>query len=188
MMTKKWLQLQFPENKTIPSRTCYSQKPVPRTFSIWLAIFCALASSQLLFAQKETVLHNFGSFGDGAHPNAGLVIDKQGNLYGTTNLGGRFSGGIVFEVAPTGGETVLYSFGGFGPDGINPVAGPVMGKSGNLYGTTSNGGANASGAVFELTPSLTETVLYSFANDGKDGVVPFAGLVLDAQGNLYGTT
>jgi uncharacterized repeat protein (TIGR03803 family) len=138
----------------------------------------------------ETVLHSFTLDGkDGVFPHAGLVLDKTGNLYGTTSFGGASSYGTVFKVTPSGAETVLYSFKG-GTDGCSPfTAGVVLGKKGVLYGTTSGCGANAVGTVFKLTPTGVETVLHSFAVDGKDGFNPYAGLVLDkTTGNLYGTT
>src|SRR5450631_3911763 len=141
-------------------------------------------------AQTESVLHSFAQNGtDGYNPYAGLAIDTAGNLYGTTNVGGASSAGTVFKVTPSGTETVLYSFKG-GTDGCNPFdAGVVLGKKGVLYGATSGCGANAVGTVFKLTRTGAETVLHSFAFDGKDGFNPYAGLVLDkTTGNLYGTT
>jgi uncharacterized repeat protein (TIGR03803 family) len=94
----------------------------------------------------------------------------------------------VFELSPSGQETVLYSFGsnGFG-DGGNPETGLVRDEAGNLYGTTAYGGAGGSGAVYKVDPSGTETLLHSFT-DGTDGGYPVAGLVMDSAGNLYGTT
>jgi uncharacterized repeat protein (TIGR03803 family) len=148
-------------------------------------------------AQTETVLYNFcsqPSCTDGATPQSSLTFDAGGNLYGTTNGGGTFGYGTVFELSPNGSggwnETVLYSFTG-GADGANPDYSPVIFDSvGNLYGTAYGGGANGYGVVWELSPvgrSWTETVLYSFANDG-DGAYPQAGVIMDPAGNLYGTT
>ena len=144
----------------------------------------------------ESVLHSFtGSFGDGAGPDAGLIADAAGNLYGTTEFGGGSIGcrstigngcGTVFKLTPSGTETVLYSFTG-GGDGAEPFAGLIADAAGNFYGTTSQGGASNDGTVFKLTPSGTETVLHSFT-DGSDGGFPLAGLITDAAGNLYGTT
>ncbi|HTV34519.1 MAG TPA: choice-of-anchor tandem repeat GloVer-containing protein, partial [Methylocella sp.] len=136
----------------------------------------------------ETVLHAFkGSPSDGSNPSAGLIFDSSGNLYGTTHIGGVAELGTVFKLAPDGTETVLHSFEGPG-DGIYPVAGLIFDSSSNLYGTTVNGGATlAAGAVFKLAPDGTETVLHSFRGHG-DGANPFAGLIADSQGNLYGTT
>lgn len=142
--------------------------------------------------KKEVVLYSFAGGTDGADPQAGLVMDAAGNLYGTTSAGGASGNGTVFElVAPaekngTWTETVLYSF-GTGTDGAAPIGGVTLDAAGNLYGTTSLGGANGYGTVFELTPGAqwSETILHSFQN-GDDGATPYAGLISDAAGNLYG--
>jgi|SRR5580658_1894196 uncharacterized repeat protein (TIGR03803 family) len=139
----------------------------------------------------ETVLHEFTGGSDGATPEGHLVMDKQGNFYGTTWAGGASNAGTVFKVTPSGVETVLYSFPSYG-DGATPVAGLTIDAAGNLYGTTSVGGANAVGTVFKLSPPVaggawTEEVLYSFGT-GTDGANPVAGVTFDAAGNLYGTT
>ncbi len=141
----------------------------------------------------ETILHSFGSGTDGQNPRAGLIMDANGNLYGTTSNGGTAGYGTVFELAPSNGsytETVLHSFGAT-PDGQYPEAGLIMDASGNLYGTTSDGGtAGGYGTVFELAKGAsgyTETVLHSFGS-GTDGQYPEAGFIMDASGNLYGTT
>src|SRR5271157_153214 len=137
----------------------------------------------------ETLLYTFGSqSGDGSYPFAGLVLDETGNLYGTTYSGGANGGGTVFKLAPTGTETVLYSFGSRSGDGSNPYAGLVFDNNGNLYGATYSGGANGGGTVFKLAPTGTETVLYSFGSRSRDGSKPWSGLVFDEKGNLYGTT
>ena len=137
----------------------------------------------------ETVLHTFPSQdGDGDSPQAALIMDKAGNLYGTTYFGGAHGNGTVFEVTPDGTEKVLYSFGEQSGDGGNPAARLVFDKHGNLFGTTSAGGAYGCGTVFELTPSGTETVLYSFGSQDGDGAYPVTGLIRDKEGNLYGTT
>lgn len=146
----------------------------------------------------ENVLHNFNNNGvDGAYPEADLTFDAAGNLYGTTYQGGTNSVGTAFELAPTQGggwtETVLYSFHFNGTDGANPfLANLISDSAGNLYGTTSQGGTYNAGTVFELTAngggSWSETVLHNFANIDTDGGQPYAGLIFDAVGNLYGTT
>jgi uncharacterized repeat protein (TIGR03803 family) len=136
-------------------------------------------------AGAETVLHSF-AWADGGAPNAGLVRDSAGNLYGTTFGGGAYEEGVVFKLDTTGAETVLYSFAG-GTDGRNPCAGLVRDSAGNLYGTTCGGGAYGYGVVFKLTANDKEKVLYSFTG-GVDGAGPWAGLVRDSAGNLYGTT
>ncbi|MGA7459437.1 MAG: choice-of-anchor tandem repeat GloVer-containing protein [Candidatus Korobacteraceae bacterium] len=143
----------------------------------------------------ETILHNFGTGGDGFSPTAGLILDAAGNLYGTTNGGGTYNqyGGTVFELTPgVGGwtETLLHSFGN-GTDGEAPDGALVFDTAGNLYGTTGGGGTYGGGTVFELTPTVgggwTEQVLHNFGN-GVDGANPYTGLIFDAAGNLYGTT
>jgi len=136
-----------------------------------------------------TVLYTFqGKYhGDGANPAAGLITDKAGNFYGTTFEGGTDNDGTVFELTPSGTETVLHSFTG-GSDGSNPLAGLIMDKKGNLYGTTTEGGPDgySGGTVFEVTPSGIKTVLYTFTG-GSDGGNPIGGLLADGVGNLYGT-
>ena len=140
---------------------------------------------------KQTVLHTFAAPPDGAKPLFSPVIfDKSGNLYGTTQWGGASNVGTVFELSPAGASwtaTILYSFTG-GADGGHPAAGLVMDPAGNLYGTGQTGGANGQGTVFKLSPSGAETLLYTFGSQSGDGSYPFAGLVLDETGNLYGTT
>src|SRR5271156_2005384 len=140
-------------------------------------------------AGAETVLYTFAGGSDGINPQAGL-IRKGSILYGTTYEGGAGTG-TVFQVTTAGKETVLYSFAG-GSDGAHPAAALITDASGNLYGTTSAGGAYNNGAVFKLTVPTkggkwTETLLYSFG-EGTDGQVPVASLTFDAAGNLYGTT
>lgn len=135
---------------------------------------------------KETVLHSFaGSPTDGAFPVAGLIRDKTGNFYGTTRFGGASDFGTVFKLDSTGKETVLYSFTG-GADGGDLQAGVVRDSAGNLYGTTIEGGTFGVGVVFKLDPTGNETVLYNFTGSA-DGALPYARLVRDEAGNLYGT-
>ncbi|HTV34548.1 MAG TPA: choice-of-anchor tandem repeat GloVer-containing protein, partial [Methylocella sp.] len=146
----------------------------------------------------ETVLYSFKGGSDGINPYAGLIADKEGALYGTTYKGGTGGGyGTVFKLTPPDKgqtawtETVLYSFKG-GSDGINPYAGLIADKDGALYGTTYFGGTGGYGTVFKLTPpakgqtAWTPAVLYSFK--GSDGAYPYAGLIADKEGALYGTT
>ena len=131
-------------------------------------------------------MYSFAGGIDGVWPQAGLVLDATGNLYGTTVNGGASGSGTVFKITPAGVESVVYSFAG-GTDGAAPLAGLVLDASGNLYGTTSVGGASCLGTEFKITPAGVESVVHSFAG-GTDGAAPQAGLVLDATGNLYGTT
>lgn len=143
----------------------------------------------------ETVLHDFGSGTDGEFPNAALTFDTAGNLYGTTPSGGAYTWGMAFELTPIAGEnwteTVLHNFDPNGTDGLYPYASLIFDAVGNLYSTTSIGGAYNEGIVFELTPAggnWTETVLYSFNKTDRNAFNPQAGLIFNAAGNLYGTT
>lgn len=136
-----------------------------------------------------TVLYTFTGAGDGGDPQATLLADLKGNLYGTTYVVGEFGKGAVFKLTPGVATEVLYSFKGHGrglKDGANPNGGVIVDSGGNLYGTTVNGGAFGKGAVFKLAPNGAETVLRSFS--GRDGANPLAGLIADAEGNLYGAT
>ena len=147
---------------------------------------------------KETVIHTFHNT-DGANAYGGdLIFDNAGNIYGTTYHGGTGTCpggcGVVYELTPAGGgnwtQTVLYNFKQGSGDGTNPWTGVIFDQAGNLYGTTVNGGASGAGAVYELSPSglgWTEKVIYSFSG-GADGLSPYAGLVFDQSGNLYGAT
>jgi uncharacterized repeat protein (TIGR03803 family) len=141
---------------------------------------------------KETVLHAFTGSPDGSAPEPGLVHDEKGNLFGVTIFGGSapMASGTVFKVTTGGNETVLYSFTG-GPDGGYPAAALLRGDDGYFYGTTGSGGLpdcffGGCGVVFKIDAAGKETVLYSFTG-GADGGKPFAGLVRDHEGNLYGT-
>jgi uncharacterized repeat protein (TIGR03803 family) len=157
---------------------------------------------------NETVIYSFCSAAncaDGYEPEAGLILDAAGSLYGTTNAGGANPyGGTVFKIDTTGHETVLYSFCSASncTDGNDPGAGLIQDAAGNLYGTTSQGGAGGfscqgcGGTLFKLLApaqpggNWTETVLYSFCSAANctDGNLPLANLVQDAAGNIYGTT
>jgi len=135
---------------------------------------------------KKKILHSFASDGDTYAPNSPLIMDADGNLYGTTTMGGVADNGTVYKVTPTGQETVLLSFMG-GSEGFFTAGGLIMDASGNLYGTAQLGGANGVGAVFKLTPGGQETILYSF-DYGNYGQQPAGGVIMDDSGNLYGTT
>ncbi len=144
-------------------------------------------------AGKEEVLYSFTGGADGGNPQAGLVRDSGGNLYGTTTVGGASNNGTVFKLnrprakGQPWTEQAIYSFGAV-PDGATPVAGVTFDHAGNLYGTTSAGGTYGYGTIFQLVPSAsgwTENILHQFQNEA-DGGVPYAGLVLDKAGNLFG--
>ena len=138
----------------------------------------------------ETPLYQFTGGSDGGEPDAGLIFDSAGNLYGTTKSGGLAGvNGVVFELMPSGSgwtESVLHTF-SIRPDGANPYSALTFDGNGNLYGTTLGGGTGF-GTVYELMPSgsgWTEQVLYVFQGT-NDGAYPYAGVVLDRDGNVYG--
>jgi uncharacterized repeat protein (TIGR03803 family) len=151
--------------------------------AVRIALILAASSALLLAprpaqAQTYSVLHSFTGTPDGTNPYAGLALDKQGNLYGTTWAGGAHNDGTVFEIPTSGGESVLYSFKGVSAgDGANPHAGVTLDTQGNLYGTTWSGPQ-----VFKLDTAGNETVISM-----PIGADP-SGVLLDSQGNLYGTT
>jgi uncharacterized repeat protein (TIGR03803 family) len=132
------------------------------------------------------VLHSFGTAGDGSQPYGSLVQASDGNLYGTTTVGGTASLGTVFKITTSGTETVLHSFGS-PADGANPYGRLIQGSDGALYGLTQAGGANNQGSVFQITTAGTEAVLYSFGST-SDGTGPKAGLLQAGNGALYGIT
>jgi uncharacterized repeat protein (TIGR03803 family) len=136
---------------------------------------------------KLTLLHSFTGTPDGEDPQSGLLRDAAGNLYGTTQFGGINGGfGTVFKLNAKGKLSLLHSFGAK-PDGQNPFSGLIRDSAGNFYGTTFYGGAYGYGTVFKLDTAGKLTVLHSF-NNSPDGSTPIAGLVMDKTGNLYGTT
>jgi uncharacterized repeat protein (TIGR03803 family) len=156
-----------------------------------MGLFLFLASvSQPARSQTYTVIHNFTNQGtDGATPYGGPILDSAGNLYGTTYLGGQWGNGAVYKMSPNGSSwtyTSLYNFGPL-PDGAGPAFGSLaMGPDGALYGTTEGGGYF--GTDFEICNCKgTEVQIHQFGL-GTDGAQPIGGVVLDAAGNLYGTT
>jgi uncharacterized repeat protein (TIGR03803 family) len=153
---------------------------------------------------QETVLYSFGGNDiDGEMPQASLLLASDGNFYGTTPWGGAYKGGTVFKISPSGTYTLVYSFGATANDATNPLVPLIEGADGNFYGTTYLGGAatctgppsdgvpaapGACGAVFRITPTGAESVIYSFGSTSTDGFRPQSALVLGADGNFYGTT
>jgi len=139
----------------------------------------------------ENTLGAFQSASDGGKPFGGVVFDNAGNLYGATSSGGTGSGGTAYELMPSNGSwtfSVVYGFTGsaYLP---GPYGSLAMDARGNLYGTTNKDGTHGAGSVFKLTPSSggwTETDLYDFAN-GSEGAIPYGSVLIDANGNLYGT-
>jgi uncharacterized repeat protein (TIGR03803 family) len=132
----------------------------------------------------ETILYRFADVPDGASPLGGVALDSAGNIYGTTWMGGTYSYGTVFKLDSGSNETVLHSFAG-GTDGANPLAAPVLDSAGNMYGTTSSGGAYF-GTIYMVDTAGNQSVLHSFTG-GTDGAYPYAHLLIDTSGNLYGT-
>jgi uncharacterized repeat protein (TIGR03803 family) len=137
-----------------------------------------------------TTVAAFGNVPSGIHPFAGLVLADDGNFYGTTPLGGSGTCGTIFKVTPGGKLTTLYNFNN--TDGCQPYAGLIQGADGNFYGTTRQGGSNFTclrstcGTVFKVSTGGSLTTLHSF--NGDDGAFPMGPLLLDKDGNFYGTT
>jgi uncharacterized repeat protein (TIGR03803 family) len=136
----------------------------------------------------ETILHSFANTPDGEYPNAGLLMDAKGNLYGTTEGGGTLQGGTVFVLDPSGNVTILYNFPSNAENAAMPMGALVMDKLGNLYGSTWEGGSASGGTVFKLASDGQETDLHVFTGQGGDGFLSKAGVIIDKKGNLYGTT
>jgi uncharacterized repeat protein (TIGR03803 family) len=139
---------------------------------------------------KETILHTFtGSATDGKYPTyTSFLTDAQGALYGVTEEGGSAGGGILYKLSKAGKLTILHSFMGGTTDGCNVLGTPFMDTAGNFYGTTSSCGTHTLGTVWKVSKSGKERILHSFAGGTSDGEYPLAGVIVDAKGNVYGTT
>ena len=167
-----------------------AKRSVP--FHVMLAMALILVATVSSQAQ-ETLLHTFNNT-DGDEPIASLISDGSGNLYGTTFYGGANGVGTVYELKRSSrgwSEKVLHSFNIDQVDGYFTTASLVFDNAGNIYGTTFLGGTADAGTVFQLSPSgggWTEKVLHSFLNDSTDGGFPRGAVIVDAAGNLYGTT
>lgn len=144
---------------------------------------------------SEKILYAFSGGSDGSIPDAGVTLDSKGNIYGTTVEGGANGWGAVYELVSNGGggynEETLYSFTD-GSDGASPQAGVTLDSRGDIFGTNQGDGTNTFGAVFELVNNpagvYTETTLHVFSNANSDGKAPESGVIMDANGDLFGTT
>jgi uncharacterized repeat protein (TIGR03803 family) len=138
---------------------------------------------------KETVLHSFtGAANDGGEPaSSGFYMDAKGNLYSVTSHGGTSGEGVLYKLSPKGKLTVLHSFAAGTTDGCYPYGTPAVDTLGNMYGGTGGCGTSNMGVVWKVSKNGTETVLHNFAG-ASDGQSPLAGVILDAVGNIYGTT
>jgi uncharacterized repeat protein (TIGR03803 family) len=172
-----------------------------KIFSAWsvtlLAAGIIVAMNMPAVAQQYKILHNFNCTGSGGcAPAAGLVFDSAGNLFGTTSYGGLNNGGSVFELSPqTGGgwaEKTLYDFNQSAKDAYGPQSTLIVDAAHNLYGTTPLGGEYDEGTVFEVSPKAgggwSEKVILAFGSSNTQGYSPYGGVIADASGNLYGTT
>jgi len=171
-------------------------------FFIWLLFVGVgwLLPSAFVLGQALTILHNFGDGTvphDGVGPASALVLSYDGNYYGVTHGGGTQGNGTIFKMTPGGTVSALHNFGDGSAlnlnstkataDGSEPV-GIILASDGNFYGTTSAGGSENLGTVFQMTPQGVVTVLHSFGGGTTDGAGPQAGLTQGADGNFYGTT
>ncbi|MGD0929662.1 MAG: choice-of-anchor tandem repeat GloVer-containing protein [Candidatus Korobacteraceae bacterium] len=153
----------------------------------------ARATASALGQWTETVLYTFTGNPDGAHPEAAVVFDQAGKIYGTTLQGGSSNWGTAYELLPANGgwtERVLYPFTN-GNDGGYLTGSLIFDLAGKLYGLANSGGAYGNGTVFQLSPSgssWTESTLYAFPGQGQNGENPAGSLILDGLGNLYGGT
>jgi uncharacterized repeat protein (TIGR03803 family) len=160
----------------------------------FIGLAALTATNSMTHAQTVNTIYSFPGNGGGARPDAALLLDSSGNLYGTTSSGGnsRSNGGNAFKLVPSGGgwsENVLFQFLETLGDEATSVL--VADRRGNLYGTTPVGGSYRDGVVFQLVPKANGAyqyrVLYSFTG-GNDGSSPYSGVIVDKMGNLYGTT
>jgi uncharacterized repeat protein (TIGR03803 family) len=164
-----------------------------RALAVILVLAVSVVTAVPAEAQVYKVLHTFTG-GDGAWPYAGLIRVSSGAVFGTTWSGGDYGYGVVFKLNSKNKEIVIHSFAGYPTDGANPRAPLVRDSAGNLYGTTVYGGSGTCndgsgvgcGTIFKIDADGTETVLYDFTG-GNDGAYPYAGLVRDSSGALYGT-
>ncbi len=166
---------------------------LPGAFTLLLAAWLSAGQAK---ASTTDVIYSLAGGNDGEYTDTDLEIDAAGNLYGTSVLGGKFGGGTVWQLTPSGSgwvHTVLYDFTG-GADGGEPYKGVTLDAAGNLYGTAVTGGSGSCeggcGVAYKLTNSggtWTQTVIHAFTG-GDDGSGPGARVALDNRGNVYGMT
>jgi uncharacterized repeat protein (TIGR03803 family) len=162
--------------------------------AITLVLLLCAAATTAAQAQTYTVLYKFTGQADGGQPYSSVILDKAGNLYGTTNIGGDLAAcpsyngcGVVYKLDSSGNQTVLHTFTS-SPDGQNPTYGNLFqDEAGNLYGTTTYGGTGDCGVVYEVSKQGKESVLHSFPAEPGDGECPDGGIIGNADG-LFGTT
>ena len=167
--------------------------PIDAAFTLLCAALAGVIAPPAHADLPESILHTFsGANGDGAEPYASLIEASDGTFFGDTYSGGANDEGCVYSLSTNGVVKTVYSFGATSDDGAHPVAAPIFGPDGNLYGLTRYGGAYGSqaggyGTVYKLTRSGKETILHSFAG-GSDGANPLDGLTFGTDGQLYGVS
>ncbi len=137
-------------------------------------------------AGKVTTLHTFAAATEGSQPNDMLAVDPQGNVYGTTQSGGKYRGGTIYEFTTAHALKVLHAFDASTGDGSGPLQGLVRGSNGALYGAAASGAISTNGSVFEINPAGGYITRYRFLSEG-DGHCPFSGVAVDGKGSVYGT-
>jgi uncharacterized repeat protein (TIGR03803 family) len=136
--------------------------------------------------RKFVPLHNFAAATDGSQPNDMLAADPQGNVYGTTQGGGKYGGGTIYEFTTARTLKVLHAFDAAANDGAGPLQGLVRSSTGELYGAAAGGAISTNGSVFEINPAGGYVTRYRFLSQG-DGHCPFSSVAIDAKGFVYGT-
>jgi uncharacterized repeat protein (TIGR03803 family) len=137
-------------------------------------------------AKKVTVLHNFAAATEGSQPNDMLAVDPTGNIYGTTQSGGKYGGGTIYKFTAANTLKVLHAFDATVGDGAEPLQGLVRSSTGALYGAAAGGAISTNGSVFEIDRDGAYVTRYRFLSAG-DGHCPFSSVAVDGKGNVYGT-
>ncbi len=137
-------------------------------------------------AKRYATIYNFNPSTDGSIPNDMLAVDAGGNVYGTTQQGGKYGGGTIFKLSAARKLTILHAFDAAAGDGSGPLQGLVRSGTGALYGTAAGGAISTNGSVFEVTAAGVYQTRYEFESSG-DGHCPFSGVAVDSNNNVYGT-